>query len=136
KMMTTDSDYYKVRYADPYFFVSDRDELSRDEELTHLAGWTHDDALHLDRSMADAKIIIVAMRAALRHLYVRTKAGSYARIERPNIRLYLHKRPAWFMANFAIVDIDVRKRLALIQQAFEVIDGRGCPDADIFVMGA
>jgi hypothetical protein len=136
KIVTCGAQDYKVRYDDPYFFLTDRDQLDRDEDLKGLAAWTRDDALLLDRSMAEAKIVMVAMRAALNGLYVRTKAGTCARIKNSTAKIYLSKRAAWFQANFATIDVGLSKRFALIQEALEVIDRRSSPDGCIFVMGA
>jgi FkbH-like protein len=136
KIITQDAEDYKIRYDDPHFFLTDRDKLYLDEDMKRLAAWTHDDALQLDRNLAEAKIIIVAMRASLRHPFVRTKAGTYARMESHNIRMYMRKRATWFAEKFAVVDIDVRNRLVLIHEAFNVIDRQSSPDAQIFVIGA
>ena len=76
------------------------------------------------------------MRAALRHLFVRTKAGTCVRMEVPNIDLYHRKHAAWFKSNYEIVDIDTKKRLALIRDALDTLAQRSRPGATIFVIGA
>jgi hypothetical protein len=104
--------------------------------MGRLAAWSHDDTALLDRSIAEAKIIILAMRAALNHQYLRTKDNIHVRVERPNIEIYARKRTAWFKQNFSIVNISVKERLALFGQAFEFVDQRSSSEAAVFIIGA
>jgi FkbH-like protein len=131
-----DGDEYKVRYDDPYFFITDRTVLHRSELMSRLAAWTYDDTLLLDRSISDAKVIVLAMRASFRHPFIVTKDGINVRMERSNIKRYLEKHAGWFRENFTIVDIPVRERLTLIRRSFDRVGQRSTPDAVIFLMGA
>jgi FkbH-like protein len=133
---TMDGNEYKVRYDDPYFFISDRTALYRSEIISGLASWTYQDTLLLDRNISDAKIIILAMRACLRHPFVVTKDGISVRMERSNIKRYMEKHTSWFRENFTIVDIPIRERLTLIRQSFDWVGQRSNPEAIIFTMGA
>ena len=135
-IVTEDSDDLKIRYDDPYFFITDREALKRSEPMKGLAAWSYDDAALLDRSIAEAKIIILAMRAALNHKFLRTKDDIHVRVERPNIEIYARKRAAWFKENFSIVQISVKERLALFRQAFKFVNAHSCSEAAVFVIGA
>ena len=136
KIVTHDAEDYKVRYDDPYFFITDRAALGRNEPRKRLAAWTYEDTRLLDRSVSEAKIIILAMSASLKHRYLVTKDGICARVPRSNILLYLEKHTAWFKENFTVVDIPIKERLALIERSFEWVNQHSLPEAMIFIMGA
>jgi hypothetical protein len=91
----------------------------------------------LDDSLAQADIIILAMRAALRHYYVVTQEDNIQiRMEVRNIELYRKNHAEWFKQNFSVVNIGVRDRLALIRQAFEAVGRQSRAKAAVFVIGA
>jgi FkbH-like protein len=136
KIITYHNDEYKIRYDDPYFFISDRAALQRSEPMKRLASWTYQDTLLLDHSISEARTIILAMRASLRHLYLRSNDDIRVRMERSNIQLYLQKHSAWFKQNFTVFDMPTKERLALIQQSFEWVNQRSLPEATIFIMSA
>jgi FkbH-like protein len=133
KVVTIDGADYTVRYDDPYFFISDREAMHRDETL---ATWTNADAQALDRATMEADVIIVAMRAALRHQYVATSTGLRFRMEEDNIRQYVSKKAEWFKINCSVVAVGTKERLTLIENCFEIIDQRSRADASIFIIGA
>lgn len=137
KMNTRDGDDYIVRYDDPSFFTADRETLRRNEAIKDLLAWTYEDAILLDDSLAQADIVILAMRAALRHYFVVTVEDSIRiRTEARNIELHRKNHADWFKQNFSVIDIGVRDRLALIHKAFEAVGRQVRTDATIFVMGA
>lgn len=131
-----DGDEYAVRYDDPSFFLANRDRLSRSQELKDLPCWTHEDALALDRHLQDASIIILSMREGLNHNYARTKDGVLVRIPARNMKIYESKRFSWFGQNFTIVNLNIKDRLALIEESFELAGRRARGNGAVFILGA
>jgi FkbH-like protein len=127
---------YIVRYDDPCFFTADRHAVRLNEALPHVSGWTYEDVIRLDQALVESDIIIVAMRAALRHHYVKAKGDILIRMEERNIRLHLENQPDWFRQHFEVVNVGRQERLALIRKSFETIANRKRANADLFLVGA
>jgi len=136
KIAVSEGDDYIIRYDDPSFFTADRRALRENEAITALASWTYEDALLLDENLGRAEIIILGMRAVLRHQYIASKNGIIFRMERRNIKLYGQKRAEWFQRNFTVVNVGVRERINLIEKAFDVVARRSCPSAQVYVIGS
>jgi hypothetical protein len=133
KAITIDGAEFSVRYDDPYFIIADRNRLNHD---TSLAAWTYEDALAVDRSLAEADVVFVAMRAALRHQFISTADGLRFRMENDNIQTYLTRMGDWFKKNYSVINVNTKDRLTLIEDSLKTIDQRVRPDALIFVIGA
>jgi FkbH-like protein len=125
-----------ARYDDPSFITVDRAVLRASDAIREASGWTHEEALRLDGAIAEAKIIILAMRAVLRHLYVVASDKVYIRMTKSRIDAYSVMNPEWFTRFFSVIKLDVPERLRLIQSAFERVRVRCASDAVIFVLGA
>lgn len=130
------SDGSSTRYDDPSFITASRDVLRRSSPIREISGWTYEEALRLDRSIPEAKIIILAMRAVLRHSYVAANDNVYIRMRKRRLDSYLATKPQWFGRFFSVVKLDIRDRLNLIQTAFDRILANSASDAVIFVLGA
>jgi FkbH-like protein len=130
------SDGSGTRYDDPSFITASREVLRRSEPIKEVSGWTYEEALRLDRGIAEARIIILAMRAVLRHFYVAASDDVYVRVQKSRLDSFLTAKPEWFSGFFSVVTLDIRERLGLIQGAFERIQADSNSDASIFVLGA
>jgi hypothetical protein len=124
-----------VRYDDPSFFTAPRWALRDNEPLKKISGWTYEDALMLDGNIPKANVIVLAMRAVLRHRYVVTKEGIHIRIPSENIKLYLERESDWFKRHFSVTELSTGERLNLIASAFEVVKAKSRDDASIFILG-
>jgi len=131
-----DGDEYVVRYDDPSFFLADRNVLGRSQEMKKFPGWTYDDALSLDRHIADASLIVLSMREGLNHNYARTRDGIIVRIPYRNMQIYANKRASWFNEHFKIINLNLSDRLGLIDKSLKWAKDRSRRDAPIFVLGA
>jgi len=125
-----------TRYDDPSFILANREILRDNDAIREVSGWTYDDAVRLDRSIAESKIIILAMRAVLRHLYVVARESVYIRMTKNRMDKCILKNPRWFSELFSIVKLDIKKRLDLIGRAFERVKTDSTADVLIFVLGA
>jgi FkbH-like protein len=136
KISTRDGADYIIRYDDPSFFTTDRETIRRNRTMQGLVAWTYEDALLLDKNIARADIIIVAMRAALRHSYIVTKEDNIRiRTEGRNIEHYLARNPEWFNRNVSVLNIPMRDRLAQIQEALGTVGRHSRADAVVFLLG-
>jgi hypothetical protein len=124
-----------VRYDDPSFFTADRRALRDNESIKKLSGWTYDNTVLLDQIIPQADVIILAMRAVLRHHYAVTKENIYIRIRPENLKLYLDRERDWFKRHFAVAELSTGDRLGLIATAFEVLKAKSREDSIIFVLG-
>jgi hypothetical protein len=124
-----------IRYDDPAFFTADRALLRDNQPVRRLSGWTFEDAVLLNENIAQADIIILAMRGVLRHHYVVTNEKIYIRLRAERLQFYLNNEPEWFKRHFIVADLTTRDRLELIETAFEVLKLSSRDDAIIFILG-
>jgi hypothetical protein len=136
KTEIVNGDEYVVRYDDPSFFLANREQLSKSQELKDLPSWTYEDALALDRHVKTASIIVLSLREGLDHNFVRTKNDIFVRIPPRNMKIYTSKRSDWFDSNFNVVSLNVRDRLGLIAKSFERTRDKSRKEAVIFILGA
>lgn len=121
EFVTIERDGVSIRYDDFGFLLSNRETLRNSSNLGKIPCWQADEAIAFDRSLGEARTVIISLWVAFRGKHMITSDGVLIRVHPGGLGNYLEfHRPHW-MKGAKIVQLSAEQNVELLRRSLDRI---------------
>jgi hypothetical protein len=125
-----------IRYDDPGFVLSSREEIAASDVLPMVPCWTKDDVLRFDASLAETKTIIVSFWEAMDGDYMVIADRILVRVDSRSLGKSLCRpQDGPYFERSRFVRLEVSQKLELVRRSLDCIVGRSSAE-NLFLLSA